>query len=133
MDYIFRLTYGTDLRKGIEDYCANNGISSGCIVSCVGCVYKAKLRMAGGEIINEYDKDFEIVSLVGTISEDGVHMHISLSDVSGAVIGGHLVYGCLVNTTAEVVIRDLGYKYKLNREYDEKTLYNELVIKEDLK
>ena len=46
----------------------------------------------------------EILSLSGTLSPDGVHLHIAISGSSGAVIGGHLCAGSLVRTTAELVI-----------------------------
>ena len=45
----------------------------------------------------------EIVSLVGTVSADGkCHLHACLADGKGAVVGGHVVGGMTVFTTAEV-------------------------------
>ena len=69
----------------------------------------------------------EIVSIMGTISKDGVHIHISFADNTGKVVGGHLTEGCIINTTCEVSIIKSD-KYKLSREYDEETCYKELVI-----
>jgi predicted DNA-binding protein with PD1-like motif len=46
----------------------------------------------------------EILSLVGTACTDGVHFHISVSKESGEVVGGHLMDGCLVASTAEIII-----------------------------
>ena len=46
----------------------------------------------------------EILSLSGTLSPDGAHLHIALVDSRGAVIGGHLCVGSLVRTTAELRI-----------------------------
>ena len=126
--YAFRLTRGTDLRKGIEDYCALNNITAGAIVTCAGCVYQTSLRLADGITVKQFDGDREIVSLTGTISADGVHLHMSVADGNGNVIGGHLSYGSLVNTTAEIVIVSLNDKYSFTREYDEATGYDELVI-----
>ena len=127
--HAFRLTYGMDLRQGIEDYCRDNDIHSAAIVTVVGCVYRARIRLADGETIEEYDDRYEIVSLTGTISPDGSHMHISLSDEDGRVIGGHMCNGCLVNTTAEVVLVSLDEEYRFSREYDDSTGYDELVIR----
>ena len=45
----------------------------------------------------------EIVSLVGTLAGEG-HLHASLSDHHGCVIGGHVMGNMIVFTTAEVVI-----------------------------
>ena len=81
--HAFRLTYGMDLRQGIEDYCRDNDIHSAAIVTVVGCVYRARIRLADGETIEEYDDRYEIVSLTGTVSPDGSHMHVSLADEDG--------------------------------------------------
>ena len=127
--HAFRLTYGMDLRQGIEEYCRDNDIHSAAIVTVVGCVYRARIRLADGETIEEYDDRYEIVSLTGTVSPDGSHMHVSLADENGRVIGGHMCDGCLVNTTAEVVLVSLDEEYRFSREYDDSTGYDELVIR----
>ena len=42
--------------------------------------------------IHTIDQHFEIVSLVGTLSHTGEHhLHMSLSDAEGHVIGGHVM------------------------------------------
>lgn len=125
--HAFRLTYGMDLRKEIENYQKKHNILSGCIISCVGCVYEARIRAAGGKKIEERKQDYEIVSLTGTLSQNGVHLHISLSDENLNTIGGHLTYGCFINTTAEIVLMELD-EFSFTREYDESTGYDELVI-----
>ena len=126
--HVLRLTRGTDLRKGIEDYCSNNNIKAGGIVTCVGSLYHASIRLADGETINQYDARYEIVSLTGTVSSNGSHFHISIANEEGNFIGGHVSYGCLVNTTAEIILVSLDDEYELSREFDEVTGYNELVI-----
>ena len=64
---------------------------------------------------------------MGTLSKDGVHIHISVSDTNGNTIGGHLMNGCIINTTAEVIILNLD-KFLFERNYDESTGYKELEI-----
>ena len=123
----FRLTKGMDLKKEIEEYTINNKVS-GVILCSVGCLSKLVIRLADGKSILEKEGMFEIVSVTGTLSEDGVHIHISVSDENGITIGGHLKDGCIVNTTAEVVLKTFE-DIKFKREYDETTGYNELVIK----
>lgn len=125
--YIFRLTKGMDLKKEIIKFCEDNNIKAGIIGACVGCCYEINFRLAGGDDFYHNEADYEIVSMTGTISEDGVHIHVSFSDREGNTVGGHLTEGCLVNTTAEVCIIEIG-NYKLAREYDEDTGYKELVI-----
>ena len=125
----FRLTKGMDLKEEIEKYAINNNIS-GAIISSVGCLNKLVIRLADGKSILEKDGNFEIVSITGTLSPDGVHIHISVSDDNGNTIGGHLKDGCIVNTTAEVclLIFDI---IKFNRVFDETTGYEELVVKDN--
>ena len=127
MYHCFRLTKGSDLKKEIEKYAINNKIS-GFIVCSVGCLNKLTIRLADGKSILEKEGMFEIVSATGTLSEDGVHIHISVSDEKGNTIGGHLKDGCIINTTAEVVL-EIFDDIKFKREYDEKTGYDELIVK----
>lgn len=125
--YSLRLKRGKDLRKELMNFTIKNGIKAGCILTCVGCVTRATLRLADGKTVKDFENNYEIVSLTGTLCEDGVHLHISLGDDEGRVIGGHMKDGCLVGTTAEIVIASLeGVNFK--REFDEETGYDELKI-----
>lgn len=126
MYHCFRLKKGADLKKEIEKYVVNNKIS-GVIICSVGSLSNLKIRLADGNSILEKSGGFEIVGVTGTLSEDGVHIHISVSDELGNTIGGHLKEGCIVNTTSEVVLKIFD-NIKFKREYDEKTGYDELVI-----
>lgn len=125
--HIFRLTKGMDLKKSIVKYCKENNIKAGIICACVGCCYEIYFRLAGGKDFYHKIGDHEIVSMTGTISEDGVHIHVSFADIEGNVVGGHLSDGCYVGSTAEIAIIELE-EYKLTREFDEETGYKELVI-----
>lgn len=113
-------------KKEIEEYAINNKISS-VILCSVGCLSKLTIRLSDGKSILEKEGMFEIVSITETLSEDGVHIHISVSDELGNTIGGHLKDGCIVNTTAEVILKIFD-NIKFKRVYDQKTEYNELVI-----
>lgn len=125
--HIFRLTKGMDLKKSIIEYCKDNNIKAGIIGACVGCCYEIYFRLAGGKDFYHKIGDHEIVSMTGTISEDGVHIHVSFADIEGNVVGGHLSDGCYVGSTAEIAIIEVD-NYKLTREFDEETGYKELVI-----
>lgn len=128
MVYVFRLTKGMDLKKEIVKYCEENNIKAGIIGACVGCCYEINFRLAGGNDFYHKIGDHEIVSMTGTISEDGVHIHVSFSDNKGVTVGGHLSDGCFVESTAEIAIIEID-NYKLTREFDESTGYKELTIK----
>lgn len=125
--HALRLRPGDDLRRGIENYAAERHIKAGAILTCVGSLSEAKLRPANAEQHASYRGPFEIVSLVGTISPGGVHLHISLSDAEGHTIGGHVVQGCAIHTTAEIVIAELD-GMEFSREPDAATGYSELFI-----
>lgn len=127
MYHCFRLTKGSDLKKEIENYSVNNKIS-GVILCAVGCLSKLTIRLADGKSILEKEGMFEIVSVTGTLSEDGVHIHISVADELGNTIGGHLKDGCIVNTTSEIVL-EIIENITFKREYDKNTGYSELVTK----
>ncbi len=122
-----RLIDGADLREGITAIAKENNIKAGVIISAVGSLKKANLRMAGGETSRSWDGPLEIVSATGTLSQDGMHIHISVSDKDGSVFGGHLSEGCFVRTTVEIVVLtfdDAEYK----RELDDTTGYKELKV-----
>ncbi|CAN0225152.1 unnamed protein product [Ectocarpus fasciculatus] len=72
------------------------------------------------------DARFEICSLVGTLSPEGLHLHASLGDEKGAVCGGHLVRAT-VHTTAEIVI-GVASSLDFSREMDPRTGFKELVV-----
>lgn len=127
MNHVFRLIKGQDLKQEIVKYVTDNNIEAGIVKCGVGCVYEAKFRLANAEYYFYRKDNYEIVSLMGTVSKNGCHIHISLADREGKVIGGHLVDGCLVNTTAEICIEELD-NYSFNREFDENTGYKELII-----
>lgn len=126
--YALRLRPGQDLRVELEKFTKRRGLRAGLILTAVGSLQRASLRLANQSNATSYDDKFEIVSLVGTLSPEGMHLHLSLSDGTGKTIGGHLVEGCLIYTTAEIVIGELkGLRF--TREQDAETGYKELRIR----
>jgi predicted DNA-binding protein with PD1-like motif len=125
---VSRMTPGNDLKRGLEDLIHLYEFKSGIILCIVGSLNKAVLRMSNGNK-KLFKGLFEIVSAEGTITKDGIHIHISISDTEGNVFGGHLLEGCIIYTTAEIAI--IKSKMYFERSYDPKTGYNELVVKND--
>ena len=119
----FRLHRGDDLKKCLEE--KSQDISTAVVLSGVGCLYHAHFRLAKAIDVFDAEEDYEIVSLNGTISNGKCHVHIALSDEKGNVIGGHLLEGCLVNTTCEVVLGVLE-EYDSIRKDDPQTGYDEI-------
>lgn len=123
-----RLHPHQDLMVELDTFARANQLSAACILSCVGSLRKAVLRYADCNSSTELDGRFEIVSLTGTLSQHGSHYHISIADGSGQTIGGHLMEGCHIYTTAEIVIGILPGVAFL-READSETGYDELYIR----
>ena len=70
--------------------------------------------------------DLEILTLAGTVAANGSHLHMSVADSEGRVMGGHVANGCIVRTTAEVLLLLLA-DWSFTREPDPATGYAELV------
>lgn len=125
--FAIRFNPGDDLKAKLIEIVKDKEIKAGLILTCVGSLDGACLRMAGAKETKKLEGQFEIVSLVGTLCQDDVHLHISISGEEGHVFGGHLKEGCMIDTTAEIVIGELKDSV-FNREFDEKTGYKELSI-----
>ena len=126
-NYTFRLTSGQDLFDSIQAFVMEKHVQAGCVLSGVGSLSPAALRLADGDYNSEYRGPFEIVSITGTLSVHGSHLHISIADGDARTIGGHFESGCKIYTTAEIVIavfHDVIYK----REFAEDSGYEELAV-----
>ena len=123
-----RLQPGKDLRQALEAWMGEQPAQAGCVITAVGSLSVARVRFAGAAEATVIRGDLEILSLSGTLSADGAHLHIAVADSEGAVIGGHLCAGSLVRTTAELVIGLLP-EWLFSRELDPATGYAELAIK----
>jgi predicted DNA-binding protein with PD1-like motif len=122
-----RLGPGDDLKVGVLDLAASATWRAGWVATCVGSLARVELRLAGQPGASVWDGAFEILALVGTLAPGGAHLHLTVADERGRTIGGHLRGGCLVRTTAEVVLGvtdELGF----SRAADPATGYDELVV-----
>lgn len=126
--HTFRLKPQQDLFDSIEGFVKENNIEAGCVLSSVGSLTHATLRLANREYYNEYNGHFEIVSMTGTVSIHGSHIHIAISDGDGVTIGGHLVSGCKIYTTAEIVLLELDYVVYKRELFENDSGYEELVV-----
>ncbi|MEY3443359.1 MAG: hypothetical protein RLZZ519_1640, partial [Bacteroidota bacterium] len=97
------------------------------VLTCVGSLTKTALRMAGRDFIRTWEEKMEILSLSGTLSAEGAHLHLGIANIEGQAFGGHLVEGCLIYTTAEIVLGELEY-VKFLRVVDPATGYKELEV-----
>ena len=121
-----RLFENEDLLEAISNTAKQRGIKAGFFI-LIGTLKKAKLgfyRQGKYEPI-QVGGPVEIVSCMGNISlkEEGelvVHAHISVSNEKSEVLGGHLLPGCVVAVTAELVLVEAA-DLKLQRKFDEET------------
>ena len=129
--HAFRLKPGQDLKQSIDSFVKAKNIQAGWIATCVGSLTEYNIRFANQEKGYSDKGHFEIVSLVGTLSVNGSHVHLSISDSTGKTIGGHLLEGCKVYTTAEIVISEAA-DLIFTREKDGSTPWEELQIKKNI-
>jgi predicted DNA-binding protein with PD1-like motif len=124
-----RLRPGADLKGELLALAARERVRAGWVLTCVGSLSRARLRLAGGTEHAAWEGAFEIVALTGTLSQDGGHLHLAVADHQGRTLGGHLAEGCTVRTTAEVVVA-ADDRLRFAREHDPATGYEELVVRE---
>ena len=126
--HVFRLHPGQNFKEEIDKYVQEKNIRAGIILTCVGNLTKAVVRMANAKVIKTWEGSFEIISLVGTVEAGNSHIHICISDEEGKTFGGHLKDGSVVGVTAEVAIGEIE-DLEFSREFDEKSGYKELIVK----
>lgn len=125
--HVLRLRPGADLLSELTKFALLNDLHAACIVTCVGSLTKATLRFANKSESTELTGPYEICSLVGTLGVDSnPHLHVSLSTGIGVMVGGHVMEGCIVHTTAEIVIGECS-DLTFRRPIDPQTTYDELV------
>ena len=122
-----RLHPGDDLRRSLEAAVAEQAVEAAFVVSGIGSLGPALVRLAGAAEPVRFDGDLELLTLSGSIAANGSHLHLSVSDAAGRVIGGHAAYGCVVRTTAEVLVALLP-DWRFSRDPDAATGYAELQL-----
>ncbi|CAE6780248.1 hypothetical protein R69927_02467 [Paraburkholderia domus] len=125
-----RLFPGDDLRAALEDVLRQLKLRAAFVIQGIGSLSVAQLRFAGDEDSTELRDDLEILTLAGSISSDGAHLHMSVADPRGRVFGGHVGRGCTVRTTAEILLALLP-EYRFSREHDSDSGFKELVIRNE--
>lgn len=125
--FALRLKPNQDLKQSLKSFVEEQHITSGFILTAIGSLKQARIRFANQSISTELMGKFEIISLNGTLATEGIHLHIAIADQEGKIIGGHLDNGCIIYTTAEIVI-GTSENFNFVRTIDEQTGYKELEI-----
>lgn len=124
----FRLKPKSDLKKSLFQFLKKNKIQAGVVISSVGSLSTAEIRLADAKKGKKIKGPLEVIHLNGTVSADGIHLHIAVANTKGLLIGGHLMDGCLIYTTCEVVILEIKNQI-FQRLADTQTGYKELLVK----
>ena len=125
--YAFRLLPREDLSIALRNFAGKNGLRAGFIASAVGSLSRVGLRFAGKSETTVLEGCYELLSLQGTLDPDGTHLHAAISDPHGVVYGGHVMDGCIVRTTMELVVGSLS-DIAFSREYCPVSTYEELRV-----
>lgn len=125
--YAVRLQPHEDLKKALMAFALTQGLEAAAVVSAVGSLEQYHLRFANQESGVVKKGHFEVLSLSGTLSRESCHLHVSLGDSTGQVVGGHLLDDNIVYTTMEIVLVELT-ELEFNRVVDKTYGYPELQI-----
>lgn len=125
--FALRLHPGQEVLSTLRDYVTQHQLKAVFIAGCVGSLTDVALRFAGHQDSTLLQGKFEVVSLIGTLELQGEHLHLAVSDDNGVMTGGHLMPGCTVRTTLELVLGELT-DLQFSRQRCQYSGYDELVI-----
>lgn len=123
-----RLNPGDDLHAALQAAVRAQGQQAAFVVAGIGSLVDARMRFAAADGAFVVNGPSEILTLSGSLGADHAHLHMSVSDAQGRVFGGHVLAGCVVRTTAEVLIAWLP-DWDFAREADAATGYAELAVR----
>jgi len=120
-----RLLEDEDLLDTITRVAVQAKVSAG-FFSLIGTLKTSKLGFfhEGEYKTIEMHQPLEIVSCLGNVSvKEGkafAHAHAAVSDEKGKVFGGHVMPGCLIGVTGELILVEVA-GIRLLRKFDQKT------------
>ena len=94
---------GQDLHVALSELAAQQQLS-GFVLGVVGNLSQACFRCPGQQEPTLMRGELEVITLNGTFSPSGVHLHLSLSDGACQVWGGHLEPGTVVLKGAQLLL-----------------------------
>ena len=127
IEHVIKLKPGEDLLLAIDHYVSKHKIEAGYIATGVGSLSQVSFRKGFERTSVILDEGYEMISLSGTISVGGHHIHMAVSDRHFNVKGGHVRMGTIIRTTAEIVIIQLD-NHELRRHKDELGTHKELHV-----
>ncbi|TNV20929.1 DNA-binding protein [Buttiauxella sp. B2] len=125
--YALRLLPGQEVLSQLRDFIQQHQLQAGWIAGCTGSLTDVALRYAAKEETTLLNGKFEVTSLSGTLELTGEHLHLSVADKNGNLIGGHMMPGCTVRTTLELILGELT-SLSFSRQPCPASGYEELVV-----
>lgn len=122
-----RLPPGVDLRGELERLAQADPELCGFIVCGIGSLESPVLRFADQDEGIVLSGPQEVITLSGSVSGDGAHLHLVVANAKGLTLGGHLCHGSRVRTTMEIMLL-YPEGWQLGRERDTATGHLELTI-----
>ena len=98
-----QLDPGQDLHSALSELAAQQQLS-GFVLGVVGNLSQATFSCPGQQQPTQMRGELEVITLNGTFSPNGVHLHLSLSDGACQVWGGHLEPGTVVLKGAQLLL-----------------------------
>jgi uncharacterized protein len=98
---------GSDLHHSLRAFAAEQP-GSGHVLSVVGDLSQAAFQCPGQDRPTLLRGDLELITLQGTLAPGGIHLHLSVSDGSCQVWGGHLEPGTLVQKGVDLLVGLVG-------------------------
>lgn len=123
--HVLRLQPGEEVRTTLREWLSAQRIDAAAITCAVGSLTHAHIRYANRADGIMTTADLEVLSLSGTLSIHGMHLHLSVADRDGKMLGGHMLDGCIVRTTLELVLQEID-GVRMLRIKDEQSGYEEL-------
>lgn len=127
--HVVRLQPGQELKTELARLAREQHLGAANVVSAVGSLTHVALRFANQEATTLREGHFEVVALSGYLADGEFHLHMAVSDGTGATFGGHVMEGNRVYTTLVLAI-DEHPRLRYRRQYDPASKYDELVIEE---
>lgn len=122
----FRMIENDDVAEATQRFAEEAGVKAGFFI-IIGALKKAILGCYkdGNYEYIEIQGPIEIASCMGNIAVDekqeiAIHAHMVVSKETGEALGGHLMKGCQVGPTAELVVIE-AKEVKLTRVFDART------------
>jgi len=122
-----RLRPGDDLKSELSRLASEHQLQAASVISAVGSLSQVALRFANCREKTLVEGKHEIIALGGTLSQNGVHLHMSVANSEGHMFGGHVMEGSIIFTTLEVVIAEMS-NLVFTREHCPISAFNELVV-----